>query len=310
MTVFQKEREHMQEKLRSHEAKKVTFIGSLVNIFLTSLKIAAGFIGHSNAMVADGIHSLSDLLTDAVVLISFKFTEKPEDENHNYGHGKFETLATSVIGIFLFIVGFEILKNGALNIWQVIKGEGLPKPGMIALAAAVISIAAKELLYRYTYAVAQKIQSKSLVANAWHHRSDVFSSLGTFVGIGGAIILGERWTVLDPIASIIVSLMIFKVAFEILMPSLNELVETSLTEEEKSAIIQIILSCEGVLHHHELRTRRLGNRAVIEFYIHVDADLNIRKAHDISTEVEEKLKERFGGDAIITVHIEPDEVEL
>lgn len=294
-----------EQMLRSKEAKKITLVGSMVNILLTILKLIAGFIGKSGAMIADGVHSLSDLLTDVVVLIGFKFTEKPEDDDHNYGHGKFETLATAIISIFLFVVGFEIFKNGAVNIWKVFRGGTLPKPGMIALAAATVSIVAKEVLYHYTLAVGRKISSSSVIANAWHHRSDVLSSLGTFVGIGGAIALGNRWTVLDPVASVVVSIMIFKVAFAILMPSLNELMETSLTEEEKTDIATIIESCPGILYHHELRTRRLGNRAVIEFYIHVDSKLNIRQAHDISTEAEEKLRGRFGEDAIITVHIEP-----
>lgn len=294
---------------RSQEARKATLIGSLLNVFLTVMKIAAGIIGRSGAMVADGIHSLSDLLTDIVVLVSFKFTEKPEDEDHNYGHGKFETLATAIISIFLFIVGFEILKSGLQKIFQVMQGEALPSPGVIALVAAFISVSVKEILYRYTVIVGKKIGSSSLVANAWHHRSDAFSSMGTFVGIGGAILLGEKWTVLDPLASVVVSVMIFKVAFEILLPSLNELMETSLTKEEKEEISSIIASCEGILYHHELRSRRIGSRAVIDFYIHVDSELNIRQAHDISTEVEEKLKDRFGSDAIVTVHIEPHETE-
>lgn len=292
---------------RSREAKKVTLIGSIFNVVLTVMKITAGVIGRSGAMVADGIHSLSDLMTDAVVIVSFKLTEKPEDDNHNYGHGKFETLATAIISIFLFIVGFEILKSGSIKIWQVIQGEHIPSPGVIALLAAFLSIIIKEFLYRYTVVVGKKIQSSSLVANAWHHRSDAFSSIGTFVGIGGAIVLGDRWSVLDPLASVVVSLMIFKVAFGILLPSLNELMETSLNEEEKSEITDIITSCKGILYHHELRTRRIGQRAVIDFYIHVNAELNIREAHDISTEVEEKLKHRFGNDAIVTVHIEPHE---
>lgn len=199
------------EEMRSKEAKKVTLVGFVINAILTVFKVFAGLQGRSAAMLADGVHSLSDFFTDIVVLIGFKFTEKPEDEDHNYGHGKYETLATLVISLALVFVGFKILASGISNIYGVlIQGKTLEKPGVIALVAAIISIISKELLYHYTKGIGQRIKSSAVIANGWHHRSDAFSSMGTFIGIGGAIFLGNKWIILDPIASVIVSFLSLK----------------------------------------------------------------------------------------------------
>jgi cation diffusion facilitator family transporter len=293
------------ELIRSKEAKKITLVGFFINALLVVLKLIAGIIGRSGAMVADAVHSLSDFLTDIVVLIGFKLTSKPEDECHNYGHDKYETIATVIISLALAIVGYQILKSGVTNVLLVLKGENLPKPGMIALIAAVISIISKELLYRYTVIKGKKINSSSVIANAWHHRSDAFSSIGTMIGIGGAIILGQRWTILDPIASIIVSLFIFKVAYDIFIPSINELVERSLSNEERLRIETLIKEFHDIKDYHKLRMRKLGTKTVIECHIMVDETLNIKEAHDISTEMESKIKNLIGDISIITIHIEP-----
>jgi cation diffusion facilitator family transporter len=293
------------ELIRSKEAKKITLVGFFINALLVVLKLIAGIIGRSGAMVADAVHSLSDFLTDIVVLIGFKLTSKPEDECHNYGHDKYETIATVIISLALAIVGYQILKSGVTNVLLVLKGENLPKPGMIALIAAVISIISKELLYRYTVIKGKKINSSSVIANAWHHRSDAFSSIGTMIGIGGAIILGQRWTILDPIASIIVSLFIFKVAYDIFIPSINELVERSLSDEERLRIETLIKEFHDIKDYHKLRMRKLGTKTVIECHIMVDETLNIKEAHDISTEMESKIKNLIGDISIITIHIEP-----
>lgn len=298
-----------KELIRSKEAKNVTLVGFAVNSVLTICKILAGIFGKSGAMLADGIHSLSDFLTDIVVLIGFRFTEQPEDECHNYGHDKYETLATTVISLFLAIVGFEILKSGVGNIIKVINGEVLPKPKSIALVAAIISIVFKELLFRYTIKVGKKIGSSAVVANGWHHRSDAFSSIGTLIGIGGAILLGSGWTVLDPIASIVVSVFIFKVAYDILMPAVHELMESSLSTEEQGKIEMVIAKQERVKSYHKLRTRRLGTRVVIEFHMLVDEELDVKTAHNVSIEIEEELRVLFGENSIITIHIEPYENE-
>lgn len=296
-----------REQYRSKEAKKITLFGFWVNSILTVCKIYAGIIGKSSAMVADGIHSLSDFLTDVIVLVGFKFSEQPEDECHNYGHDKYETLATTLISIFLVIVGFEILKSGIRNIILVFQGELLPQPKMIALVAAIISIATKEFLYHYTVAAGKRMNSSAITANAWHHRSDALSSIGTLIGIGGAILLGDQWTILDPIASVVVSILIFKVAMEILLPAINELMESALCEEEKEKIEIVLNNCKDIKGYHRLRTRKLGTKVIIELHILVDEGLNIRLAHQIATTIENEIKDIFGNISIITIHIEPFE---
>lgn len=294
-----------KELIRSKEARKVTLVGFFINALLTTFKLVAGIFGKSGAMVADAVHSLSDFLTDIVVLIGFKLTSKPEDECHNYGHDKYETLATVIISVALAFVGYQILKSGIINVLLVINGGILPKPGSIALIAAIISIISKELLYRYTVIAGKKINSSSVIANAWHHRSDAFSSIGTMIGIGGAIIFGQRWTILDPIASIIVSLFIFKVAYDIFIPSINELVEKSLSNEVRERIEEAFNELQDVKDYHKLRMRRVGTKAVIESHVLVDENLNIKDAHDIAGKVETRIKGLVGENSIVTIHIEP-----
>ncbi len=293
--------------IRSQEGKRITLVGFWFNALLTALKIIAGILGRSGAMLADGVHSLSDLLSDFVVLIGLKLTEKPEDDCHNYGHGKYETIATIVIGVFLFIVGFEILKSGVSNILIVIRGGSLSKPGFIALIAAGVSIAVKECLYRYTLRAGREIDSPVVIANAWHHRSDAFSSIGTLIGISGAIILGENWTVLDPIASVVVSIFIFKVGISIVKPSVDELLEGSLSKEERSEIIKIVNNSIDVKSYHKLRTRKIGTKKAIEMHIIVEKTLSVILAHNIATDMEMKIRNICGKLSMITIHVEPSE---
>jgi len=293
---------------RSQEGKRITLVGFWLNALLASVKIVAGIMGKSGAMLADGVHSLSDFLTDAVVLIGLKLTEKPEDDCHNYGHDKYETLATVIISMFLFIVGFEILKSGVGNILLIIRGDHLPKPGVVALIAAVLSIITKEFLYRYTLKGGCEIDSPALIANAWHHRSDAFSSIGTLVGIGGAIILGENWTVLDPIASVVVSIFIFKVGISIVKPSIDELMEGSISKDEKEIIIDILNKSNNVNSYHKIRTRKIGAKKAIEMHIIVEKTLTIEMAHDIATTIENQIKKICGNSSLITIHVEPSEL--
>lgn len=295
-----------QEEIRTKEAKKVTLVGFFINAVLTLFKVYAGITGKSAAMVADGVHSLSDFFTDIVVLIGFKFINKPEDEDHNYGHGKYETIATMIISVALFAVGFKILSSGVSNIYQVaFQGKVIESPSIIALVAAVVSIVSKELLYRYTKHVGEKINSQAVIANGWHHRSDAFSSIGTLIGIGGAILLGNRWTILDPIASVIVSIFIFKVAFEILGPAFNELMEVALKADEVDQIKKVIESNPEILDYHHLRTRRIGIKVAIEVHLLFAKDQTIEHVHEHASEVEAALKELFNGNCIITTHLEP-----
>ncbi len=277
-----------KEMYRGRQARKITWIGFWMNSFLAVFKVLAGILGNSGAMLADGVHSLSDFFTDIIVIIGFKITEKSEDDCHNYGHDKYETLATLVISIFLVVVGFELLRSGTVKIVAVMQGSILPRPGAIALAAAVISIAGKEVLYRCTLDVGKKINSSAVIANAWHHRSDSFSSIGVFLGIGGAFVLGERWTILDPIASVVVSLLIFKVAVNIIRPAIEELVESSLKEEEVEKVKNIITNYRHVINFHKLKTRRIGTKAAIEFHLILDANSDLFSAHEVATEIEMK----------------------
>lgn len=290
---------------REKEIYKVTIAGSVVNFLLLVFKFAAGILGHSAAMLADAVHSLSDFVTDVIVIVFVRISNKPQDKGHDYGHGKYETLATAIIGLLLLIVGFGILWNGATSIYTFLRGGKLEEPGMVALIAAVVSIVLKEILYRYTIAKGKKLNSQAVIANAWHHRSDVLSSVGTAVGIGGAILLGQHWRVLDPIAAVIVSFFIMKVAIRLLIPCVDELLEKSLPDEVEKEIEQALLSFPGVSEPHHLRTRRIGSYCAIEVHVRMDGQITLEEAHNTATAIEHKLKEMFGEGTLINIHVEP-----
>lgn len=293
-------------KERSKTAVKVTVNGMIANIVLTIFKFAAGSLGNSAAMIADAVHSLSDFITDIVVIVGLKVAGKPADYNHQYGHGKIETLCAAFVGIVLFIIGLEILLSGLEKIFIVANGGSLEQPGIIAFIAAVFSILTKELLYRYTLNYAKKMRSDAMEANAWHHRSDAFSSVGTMLGIGGAIALGGKWVVLDPIAAVILSVFIFKVALKITYKNVNELTEAALEKDVIDDIQHIIVSTEGVKDFHELKTRKVGNTIATDVHIQVDRELSLIEAHDICTEIENRLREKYGQETILYIHCEPD----
>ncbi|GAB4330368.1 MAG: cation diffusion facilitator family transporter [Calditrichia bacterium] len=295
----------MDEAYRLKKALKVTWIGFGVNVILTILKLLAGILAQSAAMVADALHSLSDFGSDLVVIFGFKIAGRPIDDNHNYGHGKFETLATAFIGFLLLFVSVGMLWSASTRIYGAFHGFPIQQPGILAFWAAIISIAVKEGVYQYTYRVGERIDSQAVIANAWHHRSDALSSLGTLLGIGGAIFLGPKWRFMDPLAALVVSIMILKVGFDVLRISLGELLETSVDEEEQKKILQIAAEVPGAINPHALKTRRIGNKIAIDLHIKVDKNLNIVEAHDISTEVEEQLRKEFGHGTFVSVHIEP-----
>lgn len=284
---------------------QVTWAGSFVNFLLVVFKFIAGILGHSAAMIADAVHSLSDFATDIVVLIFTRISNKPQDKNHDYGHGKYETLATAIIGIVLFAVGAGICWNGLRAIQTVWQGGRLPVPGMLAFAGAIISIVSKELIYRYTIHVGRKINSSAVIANAWHHRSDAFSSIGTAMGIGGAIALGESWSVLDPMAAVIVSFFIMKVSVQLLKPCVDELTEKSLPDEIEKEICLIAENTPGVSAIHNLRTRRIGNHYAIEMHVRMDGHLTLYEAHAKASAIENKLKEKYGNETHVGIHVEP-----
>ncbi|WP_300727259.1 cation diffusion facilitator family transporter [uncultured Bacteroides sp.] len=292
--------------LREKELYKVTLVGSLVNVLLVVCKFVAGVLGHSAAMVADAVHSLSDLVTDVIVLVFVRVSGKPADKNHDYGHGKYETLATLLIGAALLAVGIGIFWNGAEQIIAFAQGEKLNSPGWIALGAALVSILAKEFLFHYTRRVGKLFESPAVIANAWHHRSDALSSIGTAVGIGGAILLGENWRVLDPIAAVVVSLFIIRVSFKQLKPCIDELLEQSLPEEVERQITEIVLSEEGVSEPHHLRTRRIGSHYAIDMHIRMNGEMKLHDAHVKATSIEHKLRDVYGKGTYINLHVEPE----
>ena len=290
---------------REQEIYKVTLVGSAGNMALLAFKFIAAIIGHSSAMMADAIHSLSDFITDIVVLAFVRLSAKPQDKSHDYGHGKFETFATFIIGIALVIVSIGIMVAAVQKVVLWAGGAELQAPGKLALWAALVSIIVKEVLYRYTAVRGKALNSQAMIANAWHHRRDALSSIAAAIGIGGAIVLGSRWTVLDPVASIFVGLMLVKVAYELLKQSVDELTESSLPEDTEQEIATIISSFPDITEPHNLRTRRIGNRIAIEAHIRMDGNLPLREAHDRATAIEQKLKERFGPTTHISIHMEP-----
>lgn len=294
-----------EETSREKQIYKVTFIGSVVNFLLLIFKFAAGILGNSAAMIADAVHSLSDFVTDIIVVFCVHLSGRPQDKEHDYGHGKYETFATVIVGAVLLLVGLGIMKNGAVSIWGFLHGETLPEPGILALIAALASIVLKEILYRYTDAKGKALGSDAMIANAWHHRSDAFSSIGTAAGIGGAILLGENWRVLDPVAAVIVSILIIHVSIKLIVPGLEELMEKSLPENVEKKILEIILSFPEVSDPHHLRTRRIGNYCAIDVHVRMDKDMPLGDVHDITEGIESRLKEELGEKTIINIHTEP-----
>lgn len=302
---MKEKKEKSEEAVREAGIYRVTLVGSVVNLLLLVFKFVAGILGHSAAMLADAVHSLSDFVTDIIVIVFVRISSKPEDEGHDYGHGKYETLATAIIGLILLFVGFGILWNGATSIWDFWQGGELKEPGMLALWAALASIAFKELLYQYTVLKGRRLNSQAVVANAWHHRSDALSSIGTAIGIGGAILLGEQWLILDPLAAVVVSLFIMKVAIQLLVPCVEELLEKSLPAEVEEKIKQEILAFPGVTSPHHLRTRRIGSSYAIEVHIRMDGQITLEEAHHTATAIENRLKSEFGSRTYINIHVEP-----
>lgn len=290
---------------RERDIYRVTLVGSAGNMALLTFKFIAGILGHSSAMIADAIHSLSDFITDVVVLAFVRVSAKPQDESHDYGHGKFETLATFFIGLALIAVATGIIVSGVLAFSRWLKGEEIQAPDRLALWAAVLSLIVKEILYQYTIRAGRRLDSQAVIANAWHHRSDALSSIGTTIGIGGAVLLGNRWTVLDPLASIVVGLMLIKVAVELLKQSMGELTECSLPEDTEREIVSIIKSFPGIFEPHNLRTRKIGNRIAIEAHVRMDGSMSLTEAHDRASAIERSLKEKYGPRTHVTIHMEP-----
>lgn len=295
----------MSDLSMAQKANRVTLAGMLINLGLSVSKILAGIAGSSSAMLADGMHSMSDLVTDVIVLFSVRIAFKERDHTHHYGHGKYETFATMIVSFALALVAGGILFDGVLSVADVLQGNVLPKPGFVALIAAIVSLLVKELLFRYTLSEGKKIQSTAIIANAWHHRSDALSSIGTTIGIAGAILLGEHWRILDPLAGMVISIFIFKIAWQLGKPSIRQLLEAAPPAKVREEIECIISDTAGVLHFHNLRSRYVGKSLAIEVHIKVEKSLSVEVSHNIATDVELSLKRHFGYDTHIGVHVEP-----
>lgn len=290
---------------RDRRIYRITLAGSIVNIVLLVFKFIAGILGHSAAMIADAIHSLSDFLTDIIVIVFVRLSSKPADHDHDYGHGKYETLATSVIGMALAVVAVMLGWDGIEKIIYVMQGNQLESPGIIALWAAILSIVLKEWIFRATRKVAKEENSKALEANAWHHRSDALSSIGTAIGIGGAVMLGDSWAILDPIAAIVVCILIIVTAFKIIRQASGELLEESLPKDIEDRIEQIAYQDPLVSDIHKLHTRRIGNIIAIEMHLRMPSDVTLAESHIHANSIEKSLKQEFGNGTHIMLHIEP-----
>ena len=290
---------------REGEIYKVTLVGSIGNVLLMVFKFVAGILGNSSAMIADAVHSMSDFITDVIVIVFVGISAKPQDESHDYGHGKYETLASFFVALALLCAAGGIIVSGSGKLIDWLNGEELEAPGALALWAALLSIAMKELLYQYTAVKGRQLDSQVMIANAWHHRSDALSSIGAAIGIGGAIWLGNRWTVLDPLASVLVGLMLVKVAYDLLKVNIGELTEGSLPAETEEEIVRIIESEPGISEPHHLCTRRIGKGIAIDTHLRLDGNMSLSEAHQKVTAIEHRLKERFGEQTHITIHMEP-----
>jgi cation diffusion facilitator family transporter len=295
---------------RTKDIQKITLWGAFCNIALTIVKFVAGILGGSTAMLADAVHSASDLVTDIIVIVFTRISGKGKDKGHDYGHGKFETLATVVVSLMLLVVGAEMIKSSYQQIRSAVEGNPLPAPEMIALWAAVISIISKEILYQWTVKVGKRLSSPVVIANAWHHRTDALSSVGSLVGIAGAIALGGEWTILDPLVGAVISIVIIVMAVKMSIPALAELTEASLPEKTEQKMLEIIRSVEGVRGVHELKTRLCGHYCIADFHIVVDPETTILESHETTVIIERKLREEFGEETQINIHVEPSDDSL
>ena len=289
---------------RNHEERRCTLVGMTSDVCLSALKIGTGIIGHSSAILADGIHSISDTVTDALVYAMVRLSGKGVDERYRYGRGKFETLAAFLISIILVVVTLGLMTEGLKDVWAAILGETLERPHNIALIVGIIAIVVKECLYQYTRMMGRKTGSSALKAYAWHHRADALSTAATLLGVAGAMFLGERWRVLDPIAAIAVSVLILVLAYRLGRPAVEELLEVSLPDNEKDRIIAIVTQTPGVKAFHNLRTRRNGNLRVVDIHIKVDGELSVTRSHDITREIERRLSDELG-EVMTNIHVEP-----
>lgn len=286
-------------------ARRVTMVGFWVNAALGILKVWGGIVGRSGALVADGIHSFSDFITDAIVIAVVGVARRKPDSVYAYGRGKYETGATLLVAIILVIVAIGLFADGVEKVIEWFRGAELEQPSLFALIIIVLSIVSKEWLYQYTRRVGERIHSGVVVANAWHHRSDALSSIATLIGVGGAVLLSPRWRVLDPAAVIVVSVFIAIVGIRLIIPAAKELLEVSMSKRSVEEIRAITASTPGVITYHHLRTRRNGNLAIVDMHIKVDPEITVSEGHSIASRLEDEIRKGFGENSIVYIHVEP-----
>ena len=294
---------NMSLKQRKAETNRITLWGVAVNFVLAIIKIVGGVFGQSQALLADGIHSLSDLASDGMVLIAVKHAGEDADEDHPYGHARYETLATVALGFLLIAVAVGIAYDAMLRLEE---PSAIVEPALFTLIIAAISVISKELLYHATRVVAKKLRSSLLEANAWHHRSDAVSSIVVFIGIAGTYF---GYVLLDAIAAMLVALMIGKIGLDLSRQSMQELVDTALEPEMVEKIKQTILGIDDVRQLHLLRSRRMGHNALVDVHIQVSPKLSVSEGHHIAERVEKALKKTFEEVNDVTVHIDPEDDE-
>lgn len=283
---------------RQHVARKTTLVSIVINLFLTVAQVVVGTVAHSQALVADGIHSLSDLIADGVVLLASRHSHKGADDDHHYGHQRYETAASLVLGLLLLAVGGGML-------WQAISKLGAPddiaKVQPIALWMALGTLVAKEGLFRYMLTMAERVRSSMLVANAWHARSDAASSLVVALGIGGNLL---GFSLLDPVAALIVGLMVSKMGWSFAWDALNDLMDRSASQEQIDQIGEILAQTPGVLGVHDLRTRKMGDMLMVDAHLEVDGQLSVRQGHDISSLARDRVMAQLPVLDVMT-HLDP-----
>lgn len=302
--IVEKNESGLTSNDRYQQTKKVTLVGAGINLFLSFIKILFGYIAQSQSLIADGIHSLSDLISDGMVLIAAKHSHREADEEHPYGHGRFETVVTVALGLLLIVVAGGIAVDAVRRIME---PSFLMHPGMLALIVAGISIAANEFLFRYTIHVGNKFNSNMLRANAWHHRGDAISSVIVLLGVGGTM-LGIEY--LDAIAAIGVAAMIVKIGWDLCVQSVRELVDTALEPETVNSINETILNVDGVRELHSLRTRRMGGEALVDVHVLVNPKLSVSEGHQIGEKVRAQVVKQVEDVSDVMVHIDPEDDEV
>jgi len=294
----------MDSAWRKHKEKQCTLTGMTCDVCLSALKIVTGFVGHSSAILADGIHSIGDTVTDVLVFAMVRLSGKGVDERYRYGRGKYETLAAFLISIILVVVALGLMVEGIQDVLESLKGKTLERPHNIALIVGIVAVIVKEGLYHYTRITGRKTNSTALKAYAWHHRADALSTAATLLGVAGAMFLGEQWRILDPLAAVAVSVLILVLAYRMGRPAVEELLEVSLPQEEQDKIADIVNNTAGVKAFHNLRTRRNGNLRVVDIHVKVDGGLSVNDSHAITREIERELSNALG-EVMTNIHVEP-----